>query len=95
MSKHATTPPSFATLVQAYFAEYLPQQRALSPQTIAAYRDAFEGRYKSDVSTFGGHAYDLHRHETYGIGLTLYGVQQFHYRGSLRASRARQVRCTT
>lgn len=41
MSKHATTPPSFATLVQAYFAEYLPQQRALSPQTIAAYRDAF------------------------------------------------------
>ena len=23
---------------------------------------------------FGGHAYDLHRHETYGIGLTLYGV---------------------
>ena len=35
---------------------------------------------------FGGHAYDLHRHETYGIGLTLYGVQQFHYRGSLRAS---------
>ena len=41
MSKHATTPPSFATLVQAYFAEYLPQQRALSPQTIAAYRDAY------------------------------------------------------
>lgn len=40
---------------------------------------------------FGGHAYDLHRHETYGIGLTLYGVQQFHYRGSLRASHARQV----
>jgi len=27
--------------VQAYFAEYLTQQRALSPQTIAAYRDAF------------------------------------------------------
>jgi branched-chain amino acid transport system substrate-binding protein len=23
-----------------------------------AYRDAYEGRYKSDVSTFGGHAYD-------------------------------------
>jgi len=40
---------------------------------------------------FGGHAYDLHRHETYAVGLTLYGVQQFHYRGSLRASRARQV----
>ena len=41
MSKHTKTPPSFATLVQAYFAEYLTQQRALSPQTIAAYRDAF------------------------------------------------------
>lgn len=40
MSKSAQTPPSFATLVQAYFAEYLTQQRALSPQTIAAYRDA-------------------------------------------------------
>lgn len=40
---------------------------------------------------FGGHAYDLHRHETYGVGLTLYGVQQFHYRGSLRTSQARQV----
>lgn len=34
-------PPSFAALVQAYFAEYLTQHRALSPQTIAAYRDAF------------------------------------------------------
>lgn len=43
------------------------------------------------AARFSGHAYDLHRHETYGIGLTLYGVQQFHYRGSLRASRARQV----
>lgn len=41
MSKPAKTPPSFAALVQAYFAEYLTQQRALSPQTIAAYRDAF------------------------------------------------------
>jgi site-specific recombinase XerD len=40
MSKPTQTSPSFATLVQAYFAEYLTQQRALSPQTIAAYRDA-------------------------------------------------------
>jgi site-specific recombinase XerD len=39
MSKQA--PPSFAALVQACFAEYLTQQRALSAQTIAAYRDAF------------------------------------------------------
>jgi site-specific recombinase XerD len=34
-------PPSFAALVQAYFTEHLTQHRALSPQTIAAYRDAF------------------------------------------------------
>ena len=34
-------PPSFAALVQAYFAEHLTQHRALSPQTIASYRDAF------------------------------------------------------
>jgi site-specific recombinase XerD len=41
MSKCAKLPPSFAALVQAYFAEYLTQQRALSAQTIAAYRDGF------------------------------------------------------
>ena len=41
MRKQPKAPPSFAGLVQAYFAEYLPQQRALSAQTIAAYRDAF------------------------------------------------------
>jgi integrase/recombinase XerC len=41
MSKVPNQPPSFAALVQAYFAEYLTQQRALSPQTVAAYRDAF------------------------------------------------------
>ncbi len=41
MSKPAKTPPSFPALVQAFFAEYLTQQRALSAQTIAAYRDGF------------------------------------------------------
>lgn len=40
---------------------------------------------------FGGHAYDLHRHETYAVGLTLWGAQSFHYRGSLRTSRGGQV----
>ncbi|WIM09373.1 AraC family transcriptional regulator [Enhydrobacter sp.] len=40
---------------------------------------------------FAGHAYDLHRHETYGVGLTLSGAQSFHYRGALRTSRAGQV----
>jgi hypothetical protein len=24
------------------------------------------------AARFGGHAYDLHRHETYGVGLTLW-----------------------
>ena len=33
--------PSFCALVQAFFAEHLVEQRALSPHTVAAYRDAF------------------------------------------------------
>lgn len=41
MTKPTQTPPTFPALVQAYFAEYLTQQRAFSPQTVAAYRDAF------------------------------------------------------
>jgi site-specific recombinase XerD len=40
MPKPASPAPSFAALVQAYFAEYLTRQRALSTQTVAAYRDA-------------------------------------------------------
>ena len=33
--------PSFAALVQEFFTDYLVHQRALSPQTVASYRDAF------------------------------------------------------
>ena len=33
--------PSFASLVQSFFTEYLTQQRAMSPRTVATYRDAF------------------------------------------------------
>ncbi len=40
---------------------------------------------------FGGHAFDLHRHETYAVGLTLWGAQSFHYRGALETSRGGQV----
>lgn len=40
-AKPQKSPPSFAALVQTYFTEHLTQHRALSPQTIAAYRDAF------------------------------------------------------
>src|SRR5258708_34253004 len=43
------------------------------------------------TARFGGHAYALHRHETYAVGLTLWGAQSFHYRGSLRTSRGGQV----
>ena len=43
MSRPSTprTAPSFAALVQSFFSEYLTQQRAMSPQTVATYRDAF------------------------------------------------------
>jgi site-specific recombinase XerD len=41
MSRQFKPSPSFPTLVQAFFIEHLTQQRALSPQTVAAYRDAF------------------------------------------------------
>ena len=40
--RNATAPktPSFASLVQQFFTEYLVAQRALSPRTVACYRDA-------------------------------------------------------
>ena len=31
---------------------------------------------------FAGHAYDLHRHDTYAVGYTLSGVQSFDFRGA-------------
>ena len=43
------------------------------------------------AARFGGHAYDTHRHETYAVGLTLWGAQSFHYRGALQTSRGGQV----
>jgi AraC-like DNA-binding protein len=43
------------------------------------------------AARFGGHAYDLHRHETYAVGLTLWGAQSFHYRGARATSRGGQV----
>jgi integrase/recombinase XerD len=36
-----TTGPSFAMLVQRFFAEHLNHHRAVSPRTVAAYRDTF------------------------------------------------------
>ncbi len=36
----APRPPSFASLVQQFFTGYLVEQRAVSPRTVASYRDA-------------------------------------------------------
>ena len=41
LSDRKLNPPSFAALVQSFFAEHLTQQRGLSARTVAAYRDAF------------------------------------------------------
>lgn len=46
----APSPVSFACLVQQFFTEYLVTQRALSPCTIASYRDAFVLRLRSQTS---------------------------------------------
>ncbi|WP_251977338.1 AraC family transcriptional regulator [Salinicola avicenniae] len=35
---------------------------------------------------FHGHAYSMHRHDTFAIGITLSGVQSFHYRRGHRSS---------
>jgi AraC-like DNA-binding protein len=40
---------------------------------------------------FHGHAYDPHRHDCYAVGVTLAGVQEFQYRGAIRASSAGQT----
>lgn len=37
-------------------------------------------------AAFAGEGFSPHRHDTYAIGLTLSGVQTFHYRGEARAS---------
>jgi AraC-like DNA-binding protein len=43
------------------------------------------------AARFHGHAYDPHRHESYALGVTLDGVQEFQYRGATRASSAGQT----
>ena len=40
---------------------------------------------------FHGSAFDLHRHDTYAIGVTLQGVQTFRYRGAARLSLPGQI----
>ncbi|ESX25317.1 AraC family transcriptional regulator [Mesorhizobium sp. LSJC264A00] len=40
---------------------------------------------------FHGNAFDLHRHDTLAVGVTLSGVQRFHYRGTVNHSLPGQV----
>src|SRR3954452_16115204 len=40
---------------------------------------------------FHGNAFDLHRHDTYAIGVTLHGVQSFRYRGATHHSLPGQI----
>jgi len=49
-------------------------------------RAAPSSRVERIEAYFGGHGYDMHRHDTYAIGRTLSGVQSFHYRRGLRHS---------
>ena len=44
------------------------------------------GRIERIEAYFASHGYDPHRHDTYAIGRTLSGVQNFNYRGTLRSS---------
>ncbi|WP_066732702.1 AraC family transcriptional regulator [Cupriavidus sp. D384] len=43
-------------------------------------RDASARQIERIEAFFGGHGYDMHRHDTYAIGCTLSGVQSFSYR---------------
>lgn len=49
-------------------------------------RAAPSGHVERIEAYFGGHGYDMHRHDTYAIGRTLSGVQSFNYRRSCRHS---------
>ncbi|WMD20385.1 AraC family transcriptional regulator [Achromobacter seleniivolatilans] len=49
-------------------------------------RAAPSGHVERIEAYFGGHGYNMHRHDTYAIGRTLSGVQSFHYRRSFRHS---------
>ena len=40
MSERTSQPPTFPAIVQQFFTEYLVAQRAVSPRTVACYRDA-------------------------------------------------------
>jgi site-specific recombinase XerD len=55
------TSPTFATLVQEFFGTYMLQQRALSPRTVASYRDTFVLllRYAEEVIGLPAHNFAI------------------------------------
>ncbi|MBV8164613.1 MAG: site-specific integrase [Candidatus Eremiobacteraeota bacterium] len=57
----ASTPatPSFSTLLQKFFVDYLGHQRAVSPSTVAAYRDTFRMMLAFAEKTIGKSPTDL------------------------------------
>lgn len=58
--KHSVS-PTFAALVQEFFGPYMLQQRALSPRTVASYRDTFVLllRYADDSLGIPTHSFTL------------------------------------
>lgn len=52
---------------------------------------AEEGGIERIDARFSGKGYAPHRHDTYALGLTVRGVQTFHYRGAARASLPGQI----
>lgn len=61
-----------------------PAENCIVPAPGAAGMERIEARFHGD-------AFDLHRHDTYAIGVTLYGVQRFRYRGQTRQSLPGQI----
>ena len=55
------TQPTFAALVQEFFGPYMLQQRALSPRTVASYRDTFVLllSYAEDIRSLSAHSFKL------------------------------------
>lgn len=55
------TLPTFATLVQEFFGPYMLQQRALSPRTVASYRDTFVLllKYAEETCSLPAHSFKL------------------------------------
>ncbi len=55
------TAPTFAALVQEFFGPYMLQQRALSPRTVASYRDTFVLllSYAGETRSLPAHSFNL------------------------------------